>query len=110
MKYTTDELEGMSDAILNASISSVTADLTQLTEERQKRREAIYGEQLALNPWKRGDRVTTLRSVLNYEVLRITAASVVVDTPYSPIGERIPLKRVLPADPEKDKRGRTYSW
>lgn len=100
-------MSDLSESDLDGLISSTKANLERLLAVKKARRLAAFDEAVKSNPWKLWDRVTTKFSGQNYPITKLTPSAVIVTTKAGTT-ERIPLRRVLPADPSKDERTRPF--
>lgn len=99
-------IEQMSDEKLDEEIRHYWERMNRLAKERDRRRAIKRQEELAANPWRIADIVTTAMSKRNYYIIRINPRSVIVRLPHGE--ERIPLRQVLPQDHSKDDPARGF--
>lgn len=100
-------MSDLTDQELDDLIAVGRESLNKLLAVRKARRDEAFEEAIKSNPWKVGEEVTTKFSYRNYKIVRLMPSSVVVIGALGgTLEERIPLRRVLPADPAKDHRKR----
>lgn len=100
-------MSDLTDEALDGLIESTRMNLDRLMAVKKARRLAAFDEAVKSNPWNLGDRVTTKFSGMNYPITKLTPSAVIVTTRAGST-ERIPLRRVLVADPAKDRAMRAF--